>query len=138
MRRIRALEYITLGAFLIITVRLFFIQIIEHDKWVAKANEQHTILETITARRGEIYMMDGGKPTPVVLNQAVYQIIIDPAVTPKEELRNVLEKYAKEYITADLDKVYDTEGLRYYIVAKNVPYTNASKIAEEGIDNVTN
>ena len=136
MRRIRALEYITLGAFLIITVRLFFIQIIEHDKWVAKANEQHTILETITARRGEIYMMDGGKPTPVVLNQAVYQIIIDPAVTPKEELRNVLEKYAKEYITADLDKVYDTEGLRYYIVAKNVPYTNASKIAEEGIDNV--
>ena len=47
-----------------------------------------------------------------------------------------LEKYAKEYITADLDKVYDTEGLRYYIVAKNVPYTNASKIAEEGIDNV--
>ena len=121
---------------MIITVRLFFIQIIEHDKWVAKANEQHTILETITARRGEIYMMDGGKPTPVVLNQAVYQIIIDPAVTPKEELRNVLEKYAKEYITADLDKVYDTEGLRYYIVAKNVPYTNASKIAEEGIDNV--
>lgn len=121
---------------MIITVRLFFIQIIEHDKWVAKANEQHTILETITARRGEIYMMDGGKPTPVVLNQAVYQIIIDPAVTPKEELRNVLEKYAKEYITADLDKVYSTEGLRYYIVAKNVPYTNASKIAEEGIDNV--
>lgn len=136
MRRIRALKYITLGAFLIITVRLFFIQIIEHDKWVAKANEQHTILETITARRGEIYMMDGGKPTPVVLNQAVYQIIIDPAVTPKEELRNVLEKYAKEYITADLDKVYSTEGLRYYVVAKNVPYTNASKIAEEGIDNV--
>ena len=121
---------------MIITVRLFFIQIIEHDKWVAKANEQHTILETITARRGEIYMMDGGKPTPVVLNQAVYQIIIDPAVTPKEELRNVLEKYAKECITADLDKVYSTEGLRYYIVAKNVPYTNASKIAEEGIDNV--
>ena len=136
MRRIRALKYITLGAFLIITVRLFFIQIIEHDKWVAKANEQHTILETITARRGEIYMMDGGEPTPVVLNQAVYQIIIDPAVTPKEELRNVLEKYAKEYITADLDKVYSTEGLRYYVVAKNVPYTNASKIAEEGIDNV--
>lgn len=136
MRRIRILKYITLAAFTIIAVRLFFIQIIEHDMWVAKANEQHTILETITAGRGEIYMMDGDNPTAVVLNQAVYQVIIDPAVTPKEEIKNALEKHAKEYITADLEEVYNTEGLRYYIVAKNVPYTNATKIADEGIDNV--
>jgi len=136
MKRLKVLKYITLGAFLIITVRLFFIQIIEHDKWVEKANEQHTILETITAKRGEIYMMDGEEPTAVVLNQAVYQVIIDPAVTPKDEIKNALEKHAKEYITANLDEVYNTEGLRYFIVAKNVPYTNASKIAEEGIKNV--
>lgn len=136
MKRLKVLKYITLGAFLIITVRLFFIQIIEHDKWVEKANEQHTILETITAKRGEIYMMDGEEPTAVVLNQAVYQVIIDPAVTPKDEIKNALEKHAKEYITANLDEVYNTEGLRYFVVAKNVPYTNASKIAEEGIKNV--
>lgn len=136
MQRIKILKYITLGAFAIIAVRLFFIQIIEHDKWVAKANEQHTMLETITATRGEIYMMEDDKPVAVVLNQSAYQIIIDPAVTPKEEIKDALLKHAKEYITADLDEVYNTEGLRYYIVAKNVPYTNASKIAEEGIKNV--
>lgn len=136
MNRIRALKYITLGAFLIITVRLFFIQIIEHDKWVEKGNEQHTLLETITAKRGEIYMMDGSEPTAVVLNQTVYQVIIDPAVTPKDDIKNALEKHAKAYITANLDEVYNTEGLRYYIVAKNVPYTNANEIAKEGIDNV--
>lgn len=136
MRRIRILKYVTLAAFAIIAVRLFFIQIVEHDFWVAKANEQHTMLETITAKRGEIYMMDGTEPTAVVLNQAVYQVIIDPAVTPKDDIKNALEKHAKEYITADLDEVYSTEGLRYYIVAKNVPYTNATKIADEGIDNV--
>lgn len=136
MNRIRALKYITLAAFAIIVVRLFFIQIIEHDKWLAKADEQHTLLETITAERGEIYMMDGEEPVAVVLNQAVYQVIIDPAVTPKDQIKDALEKHAKEYLTADLDEVYKTEGLRYYIVAKNVPYTNAQKIAEEGIDNV--
>lgn len=136
MRRIKILKIITLAAFAIIAVRLFFIQIIQHDYWVAKANEQHTLLETITAGRGEIYMMDGTSPSPVVLNQTVYQVIIDPAVTPKEEIKDALEKHAKEYITADLDEVYNTEGLRYYIVAKNVPYTNVNKIAEEGIDNV--
>ena len=136
MSRIKILKYITVGAFLIIAVRLFFIQIIEHDAWVDKANEQHTMLETITAKRGEIYMMDGNNPVAVVLNQTVYQIIIDPAVTPKDEIKKVLEKYAPEYITADLDEVYNIEGLRYYIVAKNVPYSIASEIAKQSVANV--
>jgi cell division protein FtsI/penicillin-binding protein 2 len=136
MQRIRILKYVTLGAFLIIAVRLFFIQIIEHGAWVAKANEQHTMLETITAKRGEIYMMDNSEPVPVVLNQAVYQIIIDPAVTPKDDIKNALEKHASEYITANFDEIYNIEGLRYYIVAKNVPYSIATQIAEEGISNV--
>ena len=136
MKRLKALKYVTLAAFTIIVVRLFFIQIIEHDKWVAKADEQHTMLETITAGRGEIYMMDGTEPVAVVLNQTVYQVIIDPAVTPKDEIKSALEKYAGGHITANLDEVYNTEGLRYYIVAKNVPYSDAAKIADEGIKNV--
>lgn len=136
MHRIKILKYITLGAFLIIVVRLFFIQIIEHDAWVEKANKEHTMLETITAKRGEIYMMDGSTPVAVVLNQTVYQIIIDPAVTPKDEIKNVLETYAKDYITADFDEVYNIEGLRYYIVAKNVPYSIATEIAKQGISSV--
>lgn len=117
-------------------VRLFFIQIIEHDAWVAKANEQHTLLEDIVARRGEIYMMDDGEPVPVVLNQTVYSIIIDPSVTDKDGIKASLEKNAKEYITADIDEVFNTEGLRYYIIARNVPHSTASKIADDGIDGV--
>ena len=128
--RIKVLRIVTVVALAIITVRLFVIQIVEHDEWVAKANEQHTLLETITARRGEIYMMDGDEPVPVVLNQTTYQIIIDPAVTKKDEIEKVLETYAKNYATADLDEVYGIEGLRYYVVAKNVPYSDAKKIAE--------
>ena len=57
MLRIKILKNIGLVALAIITVRLFFIQIIEHDHWVAKADEEHTILETISAKRGEVYMM---------------------------------------------------------------------------------
>lgn len=134
--RIKILKIVTVVALAIITVRLFAIQIIEHEAWVAKANEQHTLLETITARRGEIYMMDGSEPTPVVMNQTVYQVIIDPAVTKKDEIKQVLETYAKDYITANLDDVYNIEGLRYYIVAKNVPYSVATKIAESEVSSV--
>lgn len=134
--RIQILKYIVLVALAIITVRLFFIQIIEHDMWVAKADEQHTLLETIVAKRGEIYMMDHNEPVAVVLNQTAYQIIIDPSITEKDALKKALEAYAKDYISVNLDEIYGTEGLRYAIVAKNVPREAAEKIAGEGISAV--
>lgn len=120
----------------IILVRLFFIQIVEHGHWVMKADEQHTLLETIVAKRGEIYMMEGEKPAPVVLNQTTYQIIIDPSVTNQDEIKSALESYAKDYIVVDFDEIYHTDGLRYSIVAKNVPRELASQISELGISAV--
>ncbi len=136
MRRIKFLKYFALVAFAIIAVRLFFIQIIEHDAWVAKANEAHTMLETIVARRGEIYMMDGSTPVPVVLNQTTYAVIIDPTITDQTAIKDALNTYAKDYISADLDQIYATPGLRYSIVARNVPHTIATEIAEQEIDGV--
>ena len=130
------LRILTFFALAIITVRLFVIQIIEHDVWVAKANEQHTLLETITAKRGEIYMMDDGEPVPVVLNQTTYQVIIDPAVADRESVESTLKTHAKDYITANLDEVYSVEGLRYYIVAKGVPYKKAAEIASAELPGV--
>ena len=134
--RIKILRNIVLISFAIIATRLFFIQIIEHDSWVAKANEQHTLLETITAKRGNIYMMDKGEPAPVVLNQTTYQIVIDPSVTEKDQITTALNKYAPDYITADIDEIYSTEGLRYTVVAKDVPKSIADQIAAEEISAV--
>ncbi|MDO4612212.1 MAG: penicillin-binding protein 2 [Candidatus Saccharibacteria bacterium] len=136
MSRTKILKTITLVAFAIIAVRLFFIQIIEHDKWVAKASDQHTLLETIVAKRGEIYMMNGSEPVQVVLNETVFSVIIDPAVTDKDRIITALNEHAKDQITADLDKVFSTEGLRYYIVAKNVSHSAATKIADQDIPGV--
>lgn len=100
---------------------------------MAKADEEHTLLETIVAKRGEIYVMDDGEPVAVALNQITYNIIIDPAVTDKDSIKNTLEKYAKDYIAVNIDEIYNTEGLRYSIVAKNIPREIADRIAEENI-----
>jgi len=132
-RRLKILKIVVLAALGIILVRLFFIQIVEHGSWMARADEQHTLLETITAKRGEIYMMDKGEPVPVVLNQTTYQIVIDPTVTKKEDIEKVMSDYAKDYAVANLDEVYGTEGLRYSIVAKNVPRETAEEIAKAEI-----
>lgn len=134
--RIKILRNVVLVLLAIILVRLFFIQIVEHGMWVAKADEEHTLLETIVAKRGEIYMMDDGEPVPVALNQTTYNIIIDPAVTDKDALKHALETHAKDYIAVDIDETYGTEGLRYSIVAKNVPRAAADLIAKENLSAV--
>ena len=126
------LKYIVFGALGIILLRLFFIQIIEHDSWVAKADEQHIILETITPKRGEIYMMDKNEPVAVVLNQTSYEVVIDPTVTKKEDIEKIVNEFIKEYTVVDLDEIYNKEGLRYSIVAKNIPREVAEKVAEAG------
>lgn len=127
--RIRLLKVVALVALSLILVRLFVIQIIEHEGWLARAEEQHTLLETITAKRGEIYFMDNNEPVAAVLNQTTYQVVIDPTVTDKADIQFVLETYAKDYVVADLEEVYATEGLRYAIVAKDLPRSVAEQIS---------
>jgi len=129
-RRFEILKGIIFATLAIILVRLFFIQIVEHSDWLAKAEKQHTLLKTITAKRGEIYMMDHDEPTAVVLNRTTYQIVIDPTVTKIEDIKKILNTYAKDYAIVDIDEVYEQEGLRYSIVAKNVPYNIAEEITK--------
>lgn len=136
MPRIKFLRNVILAALGLIVVRLFFIQVIEHDVWVEKASAQQTLLETIVAKRGDIYMMDGNEPVKVVMNQKVYSIIIDPQVTKKDELKELMSKYAEDYLTADIDEVYEVEGLRYSVIARNIPRELAAKISEEGVGGV--
>ncbi len=131
--RIKLLKATVFACVAIILVRLFFIQIIEHGSWVAKADEQHTILETITPKRGEIYMMDKGEPVTVVLNQTTYEVVIDPTVTKKEDIEKVANDYVKDYLVNDIDEVYNQTGLRYSIIAKNIPRNIAEQIADSGI-----
>ncbi len=132
-RRVKILKNAMLFLFAVILVRLFFMQVIEHDAWMAKADAKHTLLETIVAERGEIYMMDDNEAVPVALNQTTYQIVIDPGITDQEKITEALNKYAADYITADLEEVYQVEGSRYAVVARNVPQRVADSIAEEGL-----
>ena len=100
----------------VIIVRLFFIQIIQHDEWVEKAVAQQTLQNVLKAERGEIYMMDGEEPVAVVMNAMVYTVIVDPMIADEGELRGTLEGILGDKRVAELDDVLDNRKLRYYIV----------------------
>lgn len=132
MKRIRILKWVVGIALAVIVVRLFFIQVVEHEDWVAKADETQTMLKEIKAKRGEIYFSDGSGISTAVLNRTVYQIVVDPQVSDLEGIQAALEKYAKDYITVDFSGLKES-GLRYKVVAKGIPKAIADQLAEENV-----
>ena len=121
----------------IIAARLFFVQIIQNQMWVAKAEEQHTLENTIEAERGEIYMMDGENPVPVVMNEKVYTVIIDPMAADEEEIERVIfEGEIKDNLVATKEDAFRDKTKRYYLVAKNVPRAKALRLQEAELSGV--
>ena len=139
MKRTKFLRILLFVAAGLIVARLFFIQIVEHDKYVALAEEQQTMQYTILAERGEIYMMDGivgDKTAAVVMNEPVWTIIIDPMLADEERTKEIIDKYDKEQKVADWKDVFRDKNLRYYVVARNVVRSAAEKIKAENLSGV--
>ncbi len=120
----------------VIILRLFFIQIIEHDDWSAKAAAQQTLSTVIPAKRGEIYMLDGEEPAAVVMNATVYTVIVDPMMASQDEVSAKLTEILGDKRTAEWDEVFANKALRYYVVGKNVERAAAEQIAELGATGV--
>lgn len=135
-KRSRVLKIAVLFAMGIIVFKLFFIQIIQHGEWVAKAAEQHTMQNTILAKRGQIYMMDGNEPTVIVMNEPVWSIILDPMIADEEKTKEIVDKYAKEQKIAEWEDVFADKERRYYIVARGIKREAAENIKKEGLPGV--
>ena len=132
------LRVVLVAAVTVIVVQLFRIQVISHDEYVAKAEEQHTMQNTIMAKRGEIYVMDGDEPVPIVLNEKVWSVILDPQISrnSRDEIEKFLNENAKDYIVADFNDVFANNFTRYYVVARNVPYKVAQEIKDANLSGV--
>ncbi len=74
------LVYVALFAvFGVMGLRLFQLQIVDHDKYVVKANAERTKQTVIEAKRGQIYMMSGDDDVEaVVMNERVWRVFVDP------------------------------------------------------------
>lgn len=130
MSRNKFLRLCLLGAMAVIVIRLFFIQIVQHDEWAEKAAAQQTLQNVLPAERGEIYMMDGSEPVPVVMNTTVYTVIVDPMLASEEVAEKELNDLLGDKRTAEWADVFADRTRRYYIVGKNVERSAAEKIAE--------
>lgn len=76
--RIRGLTLIVFSVGALLGLRLYFIQVMSHDKWVAIAEDQHNAFQELVADRGEIYMRDGDSRYPLAVNREYQMAYVVP------------------------------------------------------------
>ena len=135
MRRVGWLKLGVMLAFLAISVRLFVVQILEHDDYVARASAQHMKKFVLPARRGMIYMMNGGEVVPVVMNESVYTVFVDPKMVKEDaKVEKVITRVVpKEKRVGNFKEAWSNRDNQYYVVGRELTRREAEAIKAEGL-----
>lgn len=125
-------------AFVVFTLRLFYIQVIQHDHYTALAKQTQVTKNTIFAARGELLARDGSSGTvPLVLNETVYTVFADPhEVKDTAKIKDVLHRVAGGEVVNDSLQYLSDTSRRYLVLARNVTRTQAELIQKEELDGV--
>ncbi len=120
----------------LIILRLFFLQIVNHGEFTAKAADQHLGKYTVAADRGEIFLQDGGGLYPVAVNKEFDMVYVSPKdITEKEftarELSGVLAVPYEDIVT----KVYK-ENDPFEIIKKKISLDETKILQEKKLQGV--
>ncbi len=116
----------------VFVVRLFDLQILQHDYYSSLANSEQVRQLDLPAKRGEIYMMSGDAPIKVVLNETVYTVWADPHVLidANAVTAAVTSAVGDKAVSNVAELLSDTES-RYKVLAREVTSAEANKIKDE-------
>src|SRR3989344_6639618 len=80
--RNRVLWFIILPAFVILFARLYFLTVLEHDKYLAKAEGNRLRVECLAAPRGAVY---DSQSKVIAGNKPSFELVASPLDLPKEQ-----------------------------------------------------
>jgi cell division protein FtsI/penicillin-binding protein 2 len=140
LRNVGRSRYLTLAIFVLFgmfVIRLFYIQIIQHDYYQDQANAEQIKKLVLPADRGLIYALDGSNPVKFVMNETVYTVFADPKIIEEpdkisETIKTIAGDKAKDNFT-DLLKLSDT---RYQILATKLTRKEADAIKEKNFKGI--
>ena len=135
--RSKVLAAIVIVTMAIFVIRLFYLQIIQHDYYVHEANKEQIKQRTIPAKRGLIYALDGQDPVPLVMNQMVYTVFADPQTTKDDaKIIDTIKRVAGGNARADLQSLLSNKNSRYQILATKITRVQADKIKSENLKGI--
>lgn len=129
--RTKTLAIVTLSIMAVFVARLFYLQIIQHDYYVAQASKEQLKQLVIPAKRGEIYALDSGKPVKIVLNENVYTVFADPKMVDEpEKIVETVRRVAGGNARANLDELVNKKDSRYQVLATKVSRKQAEMMKQ--------
>lgn len=121
LKRARVVGFALIGLFVLLLIRVFWIQTVDYDRYQAKVIEQMTTESTVNAKRGNIYDRNG---VLIATNISTYRVFISPSTIASAqnkagEERNLIDLISRG-LSAELNEEY---GITYDFVAKQTEYT---------------
>lgn len=111
---------VLLLVFAVFLVRLFYLQVIQHDRYRLAAHQGQYKEYEIPADRGIIEAYDGKTVVPIVLNEEVYTLFADPKYVkdPKKAAQSIASVIGGNPDEYEKKMLADT---RYAVLAKKLP-----------------
>lgn len=138
--RSRILAGVVLAITAIFVVRLFYLQVIQHDHYVSLAQSEQVKRERLPATRGEVYAMSGDQPVKLVLNETVYTVFVDPAIIIESghasDVAKVMKDIAGGNVRPRFEDLLVAKDSRYQIIATRVTRAQAEKIKDKDLSGV--
>jgi len=138
--RSRILAGVVLAIAAVFVFRLFYLQVIQHNHYVALAQEEQVKKDRLPASRGEIYALNGESPVKLVMNETVYTVFVDPVVIIEAGEADKIEKAMKEIaggnVRDNFEDMLEKKESRYQIIATRVTRTQAEKIKDKDLSGV--
>jgi cell division protein FtsI (penicillin-binding protein 3) len=135
--RSKILAVIVVGLMAVFVGRLFYLQVIKHDEYVALAENEQVKRLTIPAKRGVLYAMDGTTPVRLVMNETVYTLFADPKIiTDTSKALGVIRNVAGGNTRPNIDALINKKNSRYQILATKLNRTQAELIRKEKLTGI--
>lgn len=127
--RVRILSGILTVTVALIVVRLFQLQVIDHQKYRQLAYQEQVKKLTIPAHRGLIYALDHQTPAPLVMNETVYTMFVDPQVVKDDKaVLAALVGLNQDLIIGNPTEKLTQKNTRYQVLARGLSRQQAEVI----------
>jgi len=127
--RIRVIYGLLLVICAIIIIRLFQLQVIQHDYYQTAANKSQIKQYALPAQRGVIDALSNGQTTPLVLNQTTYTLFADPAdITKVDSVAKAIQSVIGGS-TASYESLMQTKATEYVVLNESISQNQNNAIA---------
>lgn len=92
-KRLLFLVFSVLALFIILMMRLFYLQVIQGGKWKEEGDRQYKSELVEKAKRGKIYSSDG---EILAFDVETYEVVLDPTIIKEENIDEIICKIRKK------------------------------------------